>query len=157
MKMADGGFRPANNEQFASDSGAVAGVAIDSNGSDMGKMVPMNEALAENYGERPRQHLADGGYAKFDDLRLWKKPASKSTHPSRRRATRTAIVTPRGPTMRQPSPLGGSAWAPKRQKTSTRSGRRRLNARTRKREIVACGSFSCAASARSNRSRSCMA
>jgi hypothetical protein len=54
MKMADGGFRPAYNVQFASDtqSGAVAGVAIDSNGSDMGKMAPMNEALAENYGER---------------------------------------------------------------------------------------------------------
>src|ERR1019366_5494671 len=69
MKMADGGFRPAYNVQFASNtqSGAVAGVAIDSNGSDMGKMAPMNEALAENYGERPRQHLADGGYAKFDD------------------------------------------------------------------------------------------
>jgi hypothetical protein len=52
MKMADGGFRPAYNVQFASDtqSGAVAGVAIDSNGSDMGKMAPMNEALAENYG-----------------------------------------------------------------------------------------------------------
>ena len=67
MKMADGGFRPAYNVQFASDtqSGAVAGVAIDSNGSDMGKMAPMNEALAENYGERPRQHLADGGYTKF--------------------------------------------------------------------------------------------
>jgi len=50
MKMADGGFRPAYNVQFASDtqSGAVAGVAIDSNGSDMGKMAPMNEALAEN-------------------------------------------------------------------------------------------------------------
>jgi len=70
MKMADGGFRPAYNVQFASDtqSGAVAGVAVDNNGSDMGKMAPMNEALAADYGERPRQHLADGGYAKFDDI-----------------------------------------------------------------------------------------
>ena len=60
----------ANNVQFASDaqSGAVAGVAVDNNGSDMGKMAPMNEALAADYGERPRQHLADGGYAKFDDM-----------------------------------------------------------------------------------------
>jgi hypothetical protein len=75
MKMADGGFRPAYNVQFASDtqSGAVAGVAIDSNGSDMGKMAPMNEALAENYGERPRQHLADGGYTKFDDIEALEK------------------------------------------------------------------------------------
>jgi hypothetical protein len=70
MKMADGGFRPAYNVQFASDtrSGAVAGVAVDNSGSDMGKMAPMNEALAKDYGERPRQHLADGGYVKFDDI-----------------------------------------------------------------------------------------
>src|ERR1700730_12152771 len=37
--------------------------------------------------------------------------------------------------------------------TLARTLRRRLNARTHKREIVACGSFSCAVSARSNRSR----
>jgi len=36
MKMADGGFRPAYNVQFASDttSGAIAGVAVDNSGSD---------------------------------------------------------------------------------------------------------------------------
>jgi hypothetical protein len=34
----------------------------------MGKMAPMNAALAKDYGERPRQHLADGGYVKFDDI-----------------------------------------------------------------------------------------
>ena len=70
MKMADGGFRPAYNVQFASDthSGAVAGVTVDNSGSDMGKMAPMNAALAKDYGERPRQHLADGGYVKFDDI-----------------------------------------------------------------------------------------
>ncbi len=70
MKMADGGFRPAYNVQFASDtqSGAVAGVDVDNCGSDMGKMAPMNEALTQNYGERPHQHLVDGGYVKFDDI-----------------------------------------------------------------------------------------
>ena len=46
--MADGGFRPAYNVQFASDtqSSAVAGVTVDNSGSDMGKMASMNEALA---------------------------------------------------------------------------------------------------------------
>ncbi len=75
MKMADGGFRPAYNVQFASDtqSGAVAGVAVDSSGSDMGKMAPMNAAPAQDYGERPRQHLADGGYVKFDDIETLEK------------------------------------------------------------------------------------
>lgn len=70
MKMADGGFRPAYNVQFAADtrSGAVAGVSVDNVGSDMGKMAPMNDALATAYGQRPGEHLADGGFAKLDDI-----------------------------------------------------------------------------------------
>lgn len=70
MKMADGGFRPAYNVQFAADTqaGAVAGVALDNLGSDKGKMAPMNERLAAAYGRRPGQHLADGGFAKLDDI-----------------------------------------------------------------------------------------
>jgi len=71
MKMADGGFRPAYNVQFASDttSGAIAGVAVDNNGSDMGKLAAMSEAFVEHYGRRPGEHLADGGYAKLDDIK----------------------------------------------------------------------------------------
>ena len=70
LKMADGGFRPAYNVQFATDtkSTAIAGVSVDNIGSDMGKMLPMNDALAGQYGTRPRQHLADGGFAKLDDI-----------------------------------------------------------------------------------------
>ena len=34
----------------------------------MGKMAPMSDALAEQYDERPGQHLADGGFAKLDDI-----------------------------------------------------------------------------------------
>jgi hypothetical protein len=51
MKMADGGFRPAYNVQFATDtkSTAIAGVSVDNIGSDMGKMLPMNDALAGQY------------------------------------------------------------------------------------------------------------
>lgn len=70
MKMADGGFRPAYNVQFACDttSGAIAKVSVDNVGSDMGKMASMSEALADDYGQRPRQHLADGGFAKLADI-----------------------------------------------------------------------------------------
>ena len=70
MKMPDGGFRPAYNVQFATDtkSSAIAAVSVDNIGSDMGKMAPMNDALAGQYGERPRQHLVDGGFVKFDDI-----------------------------------------------------------------------------------------
>ena len=70
MKMADGGFRPAYNVQFATDtkSTAIAAVSVDNIGSDMGKMAPMNDVLASQYGERPQQHLVDGGFVKFDDI-----------------------------------------------------------------------------------------
>jgi hypothetical protein len=70
MKMADGGFRAAFNVQFASDTQSypIAGVSVDNVGSDMGKMTAMNEILATDYGQRPEQYLADGGYAKLDDI-----------------------------------------------------------------------------------------
>src|SRR5213076_2602760 len=69
MKTSRRGFRPAYN-QFATNtkSTAIAGVSVDNIGSDMGKMLPMNDALAGQYGTRPRQHLADGGFAKLDDI-----------------------------------------------------------------------------------------
>jgi hypothetical protein len=70
MKMADGGFRPAYNVQFAADtkSGAVGGVTVDNIGSDMGRMEPMSAALEAAYGRRPAEHLADGGFAKLGDI-----------------------------------------------------------------------------------------
>lgn len=70
MKMADGGYRPAYNVQFATDtrSGLIAGIAVDNVGSDMGKLRPMSEQLAQDYGIRPAEHLVDGGFAKLADL-----------------------------------------------------------------------------------------
>ena len=94
MKMADGGFRPAYNVQFAADteSSAIAGVSVDNIGSDMGKMAPMSDALAEQYDERPSEHLADGGFAKLDDIETLARhgveafvPAAKPRDPNRDR------------------------------------------------------------------------
>ncbi len=36
----------------------------------MGKMAPMNQALAEADGQRPDRHLADAGCAKLDDIEI---------------------------------------------------------------------------------------
>jgi len=122
MKMADGGFRPAYNVQFASDtqSGAVAGVAVDNNGSDMGKMAPMNEALAADYGERPRQHLAGWRYAKFDDIEALENAGVEvyATVPGAARQE-PAIATPRSPTMRPAI----AAW---RERMGSQAGKRHL-------------------------------
>ena len=47
MKMADGGFRPAYNFQFATatDSQVIVGVDVETTGSDAGQMVPMVEQV----------------------------------------------------------------------------------------------------------------
>jgi hypothetical protein len=103
MKMADGGFRPAYNVQFAADtrSTAIAGVSVDASGSDMGKLEPMSDTLAANYGKRPDQHLADGGFARLDDIdSLARKgveafvPVPKPRDPGRDRHVPLASDTP---------------------------------------------------------------
>ena len=70
MKMLDGGFRPAFNLGFASDprSGMIAAVTLDNSGSDKGRLRPVSERLAEAYGQRPGEHLADGGFVRLADI-----------------------------------------------------------------------------------------
>jgi transposase len=102
MKMADGGFRPAYNVQFACDttSGAIAKVSVDNVGSDMGKMAPMSEALADDYGQRPRQHLADGGFAKLADITALAQAGVETFVP---------VPTPRNAERDRYAPLPGDA------------------------------------------------
>jgi hypothetical protein len=49
MKMADGGFRPAFNVQYASDcdSQMVVGVEVSTAGSDMAQLAPMVEQVEQ--------------------------------------------------------------------------------------------------------------
>ena len=70
MKMADGGFRPAYNVQFASspENGIVVAVSCETVGSDRGLAEPMAAAIEETYGQRPKIHLVDGGYNSADDI-----------------------------------------------------------------------------------------
>jgi transposase len=64
MKMADGGFRPAYNLQYAtaSDSRIIVGVDVTDCGSDQRQLVPMLQQLVDRYGSASREHLVDGGY-----------------------------------------------------------------------------------------------
>ncbi len=70
MKMADGGYRPAFNGQFAVDTQTqvVVGVDVSNSGSDRGKLVPMTEQLAQRYGVTPKQSLVDGGFTGLTDI-----------------------------------------------------------------------------------------
>lgn len=70
MKMADGGFRPAYNVQFAADTGShvIVGVGVLTTGSDQGQMRPMLEQIRARHGRIPADYLADGGFAQHADL-----------------------------------------------------------------------------------------
>ncbi len=64
MKMADGGFRPAYNVQFASlpQTGIIIAVETGTIGSDRGLASPVRAAIARSYGRQPARYLVDGGY-----------------------------------------------------------------------------------------------
>jgi len=61
MKMADGGFRPAFNVQFATtaDSRVIVGVEVTNSGSDSGLVGPMLDQVEERFGVRPSEALVD--------------------------------------------------------------------------------------------------
>lgn len=69
MKMADGGYRPAYNLQFATacQSRIVVGVDATNNGTDSGQMAPMIERIEADFGERPKEYLVDGGFNSRQD------------------------------------------------------------------------------------------
>ena len=70
MKMADGGFRPAYNTQFATDteSQIIVGVAVITSGSDQGQLTPMVKQVNERCGITPGSWLVDGGYPSHDQI-----------------------------------------------------------------------------------------
>ena len=70
MKMADGGFRPAYNVQFATAVGgqAIVGVDVIASGSDAGQMAPMVDQIRGRSGVVPSGMLVDGGFAQHDQI-----------------------------------------------------------------------------------------
>ena len=70
MKMADGGFRPAYNTQFASDcdTQVIVGVEVSTSGSDMAQLAPMVEQVEQRLGEVAPQWLVDGGFPAHEQI-----------------------------------------------------------------------------------------
>jgi transposase len=65
MKMPDGGFRPAVNVQFATDtqSRAIVGVEVVNQGVDTAQAEPMRKQVERRSGGATvHEHLLDGGY-----------------------------------------------------------------------------------------------
>jgi len=63
MKLADGGFRPAYNVQFATDvdGQAVVGVAV-TQGGEAAALLPMLDQVQARTQRRPGAYFADGGF-----------------------------------------------------------------------------------------------
>jgi transposase len=70
MRMADGGFRPGYNLQITTDpeTQIVVGIAVSNSNSDEGLLLPAVEQQKQRYGKAPQEILADGGYAKKEDI-----------------------------------------------------------------------------------------
>ena len=70
MKMADGGFRPAYNVEYATtcDGQVVVGVDVVTVGSDQGQMPPMLDQIEDRFERRPKEVLVDGGFANLEDI-----------------------------------------------------------------------------------------
>jgi len=70
MKMGDGGFRPAYNTQFATDTQTrvIVGVDVTNAGNDQGQMPPMLESVKKRHGQLPGEYLVDGGFVNKEDI-----------------------------------------------------------------------------------------
>jgi transposase len=64
MKMADGGFRPAYNVQFAAETehGLVVGVDVTNSGADQDALDSMHARVTRSHGRVAKNWLVDGGY-----------------------------------------------------------------------------------------------
>jgi transposase len=70
MKMANGGFNPAVNVQFAIDteSRAILGVDVSGEGNDHHLAEPMREQVEQRTGQKVHDHLMDGGYLVMEEI-----------------------------------------------------------------------------------------
>jgi len=70
MKMGDGGFRPAYNVQYGTDTASqiIVGVEVVTSGSDQGQLAPMVEQVSARCGRTPGEWLVDGGYPAHEQI-----------------------------------------------------------------------------------------
>jgi transposase len=96
MKMAGGGFRPAYNIQFATDTNTQVVVGVDAVnvGSDKGQLRPMFDQLEQRYEKTPLEMLADGDFTQLDDIEYLEGRGTKVYAPPRKRPNDRPVNTP---------------------------------------------------------------
>ncbi len=79
MKMANGGFSPALNVQFATDGDTriIVAVEVSNEGTDGGALAPMHQKVVANYQKTPEHILVDSAYATINGVTSVEKASSK--------------------------------------------------------------------------------
>ena len=85
MKMANGGFQPAYNIQYATDteSQVIVGVGVSNQGNDQGQALEMEQQVEQRTGRRPEDYLIDGGFIDLNDIQSFEKNGIKVYAPAR--------------------------------------------------------------------------
>ncbi len=106
MKMADGGFRPAYNFQFATDTAGqvIVGVEVITVGSDAGQLAPMVAQIEGRSGVFPPEYLVDGGFAQHDQIEAVSGPEVGCT-------VYAPVPVPRDPKVDRHEPKAGDSEA----------------------------------------------
>jgi transposase len=104
MKMAGGGFRPAYNVQFATEttSRVVVGVDVIKVGSDKGQIGSMSDQIQKRFGGAPQKYLADGDFQCGDDFQRLKEQGTTVYVP---------VPKPRDPDRSPETPVWGDSEA----------------------------------------------
>jgi transposase len=79
MKMADGGFRPAYNIQYATDttSQVIVGVDVSNQGNDHDQTPEMEVQVEQRTGRQPEDYLIDGGFVDLKDIQAFEEKGIK--------------------------------------------------------------------------------
>jgi hypothetical protein len=133
MKMVDGGFRPAYNFQFATDTATqfIAGVEVETTGSDMGQLAPMVAQVEERSGKVPPEWLVDGGFAQHEQIEAVSAPEVGCT-------VYAPVPKPKDPKVdrHMPKPGDSAAVAAWRQRMGTEQAKAIYKARAATAECV---------------------
>ena len=130
MRMANGGFSPAYNMQFATDphSRAIVGVFVTTAGNDHHAGEPMRRQVERRTKRKVRVHLMDGDYVNLEAIERAEQSGVRIYAPPRR-PKRAAS----GTTVRASDGPGVARW---RRRMATESAQRRYRTRASTSETV---------------------
>jgi transposase len=81
MKMADGGYRPADTIAYSTDTArlVIAAVEVTTRGSDAGQITPLNDQIHDRHGVYPQETLTEGGFVNLEDIAAAQSPPRGTT------------------------------------------------------------------------------